>query len=513
MPVDSRHPEYEKNLPIWEQNRDARDGESAVKAKKEKYLSRLSGHKIKYVDNIGLRDTYDPYLRRAMLPPFTGRTAEGMRGLAFRKPPERNLPAALEDYVDDIDMAGTTLDQFAQIVFDERGVASHCGILAEFPETDGRDISVSEAEAMGWRPYATYWPAEKVINWKEGRVNNRTVYTEIRLSEVVSVPSPDDPWTEKQVEQIRVLRLTDPGEYKDQEGNDGGRVYQVVLFRKLKDSVTGKEDWTEVERFIPFFRGKFETTIPMRLPRKIKKAPLTDVAQISLHWYQNSSSMENALHWVGSPTPVFIGDFVDDGDGKVTEVAMGCESGIRMSLGSDAKVLVASGMDLEALSKAMDNKAELAAIAGARILQSDPNGVEAAQTAEIHRAGENSVLASEAIDESSDLEAILAIMTRWAGGEWTKENFYKINTDYDVKGLTPQEALAIAKNWIDGAITSKEKFYLFKKGEYISDDETYEQHESDLESEAEAKEAKAQERAEADLARTAAAVVSGGASK
>jgi len=509
MPVDSRHSEYEKALPIWEQNRDVRDGEATVKAKKEKYLPRLSGHKVKYVENIGFRDTYDPYLRRAMLPPFTGRTAEGLRGLAFRKPPTTNLPPVLRAYVDDIDMAGTTLNQFAQLVFDERGVAAHCGILAEYPKTDGKDTTVAAAEAKGWRPYATYWPAEKVINWKEDRVNNRTVYTEIRLLETKSVINPDDPWTEKSVEQIRVLRLTEANETPDI-----GRVYQVVLFQKMKSSITGKEEWTEIDRFIPYFRGKPETAIPMRLPRKIKKASLEPVAEISLHWYQNSASMENGLHWVGEPTPVFIGDFAPDADGKeITEVALGSETGVHMTSGSDAKMLVASGMDLEGLSKAMANKADLAAIAGARILQSDPNGVEAAQTAQIHRAAENSVLASEVIEESSDIEAILAIMARWAGGEWTKEHFFRINTDYDVAGLTPQEALSIAKNWIDGVITSKEKFYLLKRGEYIPDDETFEQHMADLEAEAESKATKEQERAETELARTAATVAKQGAAE
>ncbi|MFX5760945.1 DUF4055 domain-containing protein, partial [Acinetobacter baumannii] len=83
----------------------------------------------------------------------------------------------------------------------------------------------------------------------------------------------------------------------------------------------------------------------------------------------------------------------------------------------DAKAyfLEFEGQGLDALEKNLSRKENQMAILGARLLEAPQKGVEAAETAGIHRAGENSVLASVAQTLSEGLEKALELFILWAG--------------------------------------------------------------------------------------------------
>ena len=490
MPIDSHHHEYDEYAPEWECNEDVVEGEREVKAGGETYLPRLPGQ-----DEAG----YKAYLQRAAFFPATSRTRDGLLGMIFRKDPQAKLPPVLEAYEDDIDMAGTSLDEFAARVVDCTLQAPHGGILVEYPRTDGQPTTAAQADALGMRPYATYWEAEDVFNWATGRVNNRTVLTEVRLSECVMEPDPKDPYTQIEVKQIRQLRLNEAG------------LYEVVLFREKKDAATGKIEWIETDRFVPYFRGKPETAIPFVFigPRdtspECSKAPLSDIASVNVHHYHNSADYENGLFWIGTPTPVFIGDFVTETGETVAMVKIGATSGIHMSQGSDAKFLEFQGSGLEALKTALADKKDDMAILGARILAADKKAAETAETAAIHRAGENSVLASLANAVSKGIENALKLMAKWAGDE-TSEISYRLNTDYQPVAMSFQDLTATVSAWQAGALSETELFEALQAGEVIRDDKTFDDHKAETDAETQVRDAKKADQAAAQLAQTAAIV-------
>ena len=489
LPVDARHPEYENALPDWRRNRDVVEGERAVKA--AGYLPRLA----KQSDS-----EYAAMKDRAYFFPATSRTLDGLTGLIFRKDPQAELPAAIKAYTDDINLQGQSIAEFAQKITDDIMQAPHGGILVEYPRTDGAELVKAAAEAMGLRPYATFYPAEKVINWRTSRVSNRMVITEVRLLESVEEADPKDPWGRVTVEQIRVLALNEAG------------VYEVAIFQKRRNEATAKTDWVEADRFVPYFRGAPSRDIPFVFigPRdtssEVQKAPLTDISGVNIGHYRNSADYENGLHWTGCPTPVFLGDLISGTGEQVTEVRIGSTSGIQMSQGSDAKFLEFEGSGLSALKTALDDKKTDMALLGARILASDRKQTEAAETAAIHRAGENSVLASLAGSVSKGIEKALQIMAAWVGVDGAQIS-YRLNTDYQPAAMSFNDLSAIVGAWQSGAISKIELFESLQAGEIIRDDKAYDEHAAELEAE----EAARDEGDEEALAAAAARVVSRGA--
>ena len=62
-----------------------------------------------------------------------------------------------------------------------------------------------------------------------------------------------------------------------------------------------------------------------------------------------------------------------------------------------------------------------------------------------------------------------------------------LNTDYLPTGLDSQQLTALVKAWQGGALSIGDLFYALKRGEIIRGDKTIEEHEAELEREAEAR--------------------------
>jgi len=161
VPVNSTHPDYDAHLPAWLRARDVLAGEDAVKAGAEKYLPRLDSQSS---------DEFAAYLGRASFFNATGRTAEAYLGLVFRRPPFIKLPSgsstlnplsavasgrsspgagglakadqrstalglALQAFVDDADMLGTSLTGYARNVLNDVLAVGRAGSLIDWEDT------------------------------------------------------------------------------------------------------------------------------------------------------------------------------------------------------------------------------------------------------------------------------------------------------------------------------------------------------------------------------------------
>ncbi len=477
MPVDTKHPDYLKALERWKRNRDVLSGEDAVKAAGEKYLPRIGAQ---------TDEEYKAYLKRASFFNATARTHDGLTGMQFRKPPAAELPGQLKDWQLDIDLAGTPLEKFVQRAASDDIAVGRGGILAEYPRAELRERTDDETRAEGLRPYLVYYPAESILDWREGRVNNRTTLAFLKLAHRSEEPKPDDPWVMQAVDRIRVYRLTPEGA-------------TVETYRN------GKDGWVLEEPPVALFMaGKPADEIPFVFTSgvQVEKAPLDDLVSMNLSHYRTVADYENSAHWASVPTPVFIGDIVSPDGQPVAEVKLGSASGINLGLGGDAKMLQAE-ME-EGLGAVLDRKETYMAILGARILAPDKRQVEAAETAAIHRAGENSVLATRANAVSSAVKKALEFMARFANISGSID--YDINTDYFPQPMSAQELTAIVSSWMNGALTDTELFDALKAGEVIKHDKDYEEHAA----EAEDAQRRKDESADAALAATVKAMARGG---
>jgi hypothetical protein len=254
MPVNTTHPEYDANLPVWLRARDVLSGEDAVKAAGEKYLLRLQDQ---------TEEDYQAYKMRASFFNATARTADGYLGLVFRRPPFTKVPEgcsalgqALESFVNDADMLGTSLANYAKNVTMEVVAVGRVGTLIDWegPSRTGNDEN---------RAYATLYAAENILNWRMERINGRCVLAMVALHETVRVANEDgkeiDEYEHKNCEQIRVLKLVPV---------TGGHDYacQVEIWQKQEKAIARVQGQRDKAKWKSFASDSIRVSWSTELP-------------------------------------------------------------------------------------------------------------------------------------------------------------------------------------------------------------------------------------------------------
>lgn len=450
---------YLEFYPQWKKCRDIINGEECVKANGELYLPRASGMND---------DDYKAYLGRAQFFNATGRTLDGLLGLAFRKEAEIKVPEEFTYLLKNVDGKGTPLNVYLTNVFKEMIITNWGCVLVDMPKNE-KVLSQKEFEQLNMSAYLTFYKAEQIRDWGWEVVDRK-----IRLKYVIleeSVNEKKSTYVSYPVTQYRVCELDKEGFYRQKIFNQNHELTSIVYPQK-KD---GK--FTE----IPFY---FVT----------KKAPekpiLSDMANVNLAHFRKSADIENGAHWTGVPTPYVSGATEE------TEIINGEEVAKPLHLGGSRvyflsdpsarmRYLEFSGQGCNLLRNMMVDDEERMSILGTRIISSEKKGVEAAETAKIHRAGENSILASIAIQLGDSFKDILKLYIEWSSGKEINENdiILKINTDYDTTKMTAQEMIAIVTAWQGGGIARKDLFDAFKNGEVLNSDRDFSQMVNEIENE------------------------------
>ena len=186
--IETPHPHYSALLDQWSRCRDAMNGQDSVKTAKAKKGSRSLGDK--YLPRLPAQtdDEYKAYLMRALWFNASGRTRDGLAGLIFAKNPHIDGVGPDDEFLDDMDCEETSLNEFAESLTEEVLGVGRVGVLVDNPDTPDHVKSAADAEAEGIRPYATIYAAENIINWKTGRVANRTKLVQVVLREPYTWP-------------------------------------------------------------------------------------------------------------------------------------------------------------------------------------------------------------------------------------------------------------------------------------------------------------------------------------
>jgi hypothetical protein len=207
----------------------------------------------------------------------------------------------------------------------------------------------------------------------------------------------------------------------------------------------------------------------------IEYPPLADLVAVNLSHYRTTADLEHGLHFTGLPTPYVSGHAFEAGE----KFALGSTE-IRAFPNPQAKVafLEFTGAGLSHLSERLAVKEAMMATLGSRILSSDKRQVEAAETAAIHRASENSVLASLAQSASSVVTRAMEWCAMWAGIQAMPS--LVLNTDYLPSGMTSQDVTALVSAWQSGAISKATLYDNLQRGEIARQGVTYEDEEQQL---------------------------------
>ena len=115
---------------------------------------------------------------------------------------------------------------------------------------------------------------------------------------------------------------------------------------------------------------------------------------------------------------------------------------------------------------------------GARMLADDSKGVEAAETARIHRSGEGGVLASLTGSVSKGIKRALTIAADWAAA--SGEVAFVLNKDFMPTTMAPNMMRELLLTWQSGGISMPVLFDNLKRGEIISADVDLETMQKDI---------------------------------
>lgn len=440
--IDYQRPEVDAHINNWRLVNDVVAGESAVKAKGALYLPKPNP-----VDNSKANSArYEQYKERAVFFNATGRTLEGMIGIALRNGPDVEAPSAMDFIKTDIDGSGGGITNQTHRVLEDVLKTGRDGLLVDYPAIDGA-VSLADQKNKNIHAKIAVYTAENIINWRLDEHNNLSLVVLFEQVEVKNGYGMDlvDQWRE-----LTIGRLSNEDEgastryiqrvwKKDQESGE----FVIISEHEPRDAAG--QTWQR----IPFtFVGSVDNN------HDVDKAPLLDLAGLNIAHYRNSADYEESAYFVGQPTFAFSGlddqwmnDYWDEG------VYVGSRSVIPLPAGGNATILAAPENTLA--GKAMETKEKQMAALGARLL-TQGEAIKTAEQSRSETAAAHSVLSLAVENVALAYQKALGWLAMFTKGA-TGEVLFTIKTDFTGLNADPNLLNAIVAAWQAGSIPTTDK--------------------------------------------------------
>jgi len=457
--VDTPHAEYDDMASRWVRCSDVAQGTHALWEKTTDYLPALQDEKT---------DAYDRRLKRTVLFNATWRTIIGMMGLLFRKPAVVTVPPSVLPLMSDVTLTGVPIHEFAVEVSEDLLIYGRVGIWVNYPMVE-KGATKADVKASGARPSMTHYDAKSILNWRSTPIGNESRLSMVVLHETST--RPDGEFAVEHVDQYRVLDL-DNGEYR------------VRVFEVETDSMGKRQDKLMDGPHYPEMGGKRIKSLPFffispdDMTPEVDVPPLIDLVDTNIAHFQVTADYEYGCHWSGIPTVIVTGHEVKAGE---TIPIGGAEALVFPEPTAKAYLLEVGAGGFTALEKNLDRKEAQMVVLGARLLEVQKPGIEAAETALIHRAGEQSILASMAMTLSAGITRALQMFVEWAGEDSTSVVFW-LNRDFFHAPISPEQINALVKSWQSKAISYETMFENLKRGEVYSPGATPEEERGRIDS-------------------------------
>jgi hypothetical protein len=395
----------------------------------------------------------------------------GLIGLLFSKPPTPpDVPENIQKQFEDVSLSGQSLHGFGVELAREILITGRVGALVDYAQ---KPLTPEEN-----RPYWLIYPAEDIVNWKASRIGGRMLLTMVVLREVIDSGEGDE-FSSKRALRYRVLRLG--------LGDGNTLVYTVQLYlqnpEKKHEFIPG-EILTPERRGIPLDFIPFQFIGPTTLDAGIEHPPMIDLADVNISHYRTSADREHGAHFTALPTPWVKGHQLPAGE------TLGVGAGtawVFPNENAQAGMLEFSGAGLDSLKDIMEEKRLLMATLGARMLETQKNVQEAAQTVAMRHAGEGSALGILADTLGKALTNLTAWHLYWTGREKDTigdEQQVTLNPEL-LEQLTSEDITALTALWQAGGISKKTLYYNLQWGEWTRPDVDFEQEQEDIEDEEE----------------------------
>ena len=380
----------------------------------------------------------------AVLSPFLTRLAEQAAGLIMRKPiqlePKEEggeVDEYWEQFVEDIDGYGTSLDEFARQVALHSILYGHSGILVDFPSTEPAPNLQVERE-LGLRPYFLECRADQILGWRKDGDSPLAPVNQIRINEYVTEPL--GRFGDKVVRQVRELfqggwrvwRKGDGGWYVHQDGETSLPVIPLAV------------------------------TYSGKVSELISKPPLLPIANLNILHSQRQADQQFSLHVAAMPILVLKG-----WDDTENEIALSANSALVMGPDSDAKYVEPASQAFAAQQEFISELENQMRNLGISTLFQQTFVGETAEAKSMDRSDSDSLLSVIAQDLQKALQNALDMAGAYVNRETPN---ILIDRDFSTQVLDGQQVGQYMSMWTQGAISHELLLRTLQRGEVISED-------------------------------------------
>ena len=440
-----------KSLTRWTLVRDiCAGGDEAVLGK---YLPYLNKHDQSQEN----KDRNAAYRERAVLYNATGRTRDGLLGLAFLRDPKGldKLPEKLQYLTKDCDGAGISLYQQSQ------------GTLMNVLETGRHGLYVDYSDALKG-PIIKAYRAEDITNWRPSIVDGKTVLTLVVLFEQAEI---EDGYAIECVDQWRELLLEDG-------------VFKVRIWQRPADG----DEPVVIEEIIPRSKGGPLDFVPFAFvgaqnnDTAIDEAPLYDLAYVNRAHYRNSADYEDSVFLVGQAQPWISGLTEEWRDHLEKQGNTYTGSRAAMLLPVNGAYGFAQAGPNSMAKEAMDQKEAQMLSLGARLVEATKASNTATES-ENDKEASTSVLSMCAANVSDAYTKAIQWCARYLDLTLEDDAAFAINQDFTSMKADATLITALVAGWQAGAYAKPDLRAFLRRIGVIPVDRTDEDIEGDLETE------------------------------
>ena len=482
---NSTNRQYTKYTPSYIKDEDAYQGQEEIKAKTTTYLPMLPAQKN---DPVYGQMLYDIYSTNALWFPATGATVRGYLGIMFRKEPTKTIPADMSYVEGGFGDGGESLDSVAKNLAKDVIIKYRPAVLVDFPDVDTSGMTLAAVESIGLSPYAVLYDSLQIVDWHE-RIGGG-----VKVLDFVKIKELHDAMGFRyagQAKDVLDKALVSNGQYivyrvLKLEVKDGQNVYTQEVYIQLdsKKKKESEEDFVLISKTYPMKNNQYFDYIPIvpcsedGMQWDLDYSLVNDLVNLNIADYRNEALYRDNLLFLARPTICVKGYIPPEGtDGKTVSTGSssvwqfdtdGGHSWLLGGYASQSAALVESGNGL---------KAQMSTI-GMRSLAADPNGVEASETAAIHRSGEHGTLSSVANAVSDRMTRVLEIMQDWTGGSGTVS--YEVSTDFIPQKIDATLLSTLWQMYVNGDLPLSQLIRNLKAGEVVDPAMSDEDYESKL---------------------------------
>lgn len=306
MPINTLHSSYGARVKDWQRVRDAIDGETAVKEKRDEYLPippgmRGGNREVLHSGRESSPSAYKYYLEFAEFPEIVAPALVGFQGLIHGKSPTIVLPEKLEYLLDEATPSGMTLERLWQLVTCEVLTGGRVGLLTDVDPAD---------DTLRIVPY----PTESIINWRIDRSSSESLLFLV-LREDSEVEG-DDSFTSKTQTIYRELRVVGAQyvstEYRTGASAAGTIVGAVGSNELLGSAVAGGDPQPESSVTVSLF-GRSLDQIPFTCINALHVGfdygpiPIMGLVRRVFRIYKLTADYFRSLYIKADPQPWIVG--------------------------------------------------------------------------------------------------------------------------------------------------------------------------------------------------------------